>query len=308
MGAVPRIALPIHGRGAAINPPNRFEALRVEPDNEHLSEEELAAAPVGPKTHYFRDTSKSIIAQNDSPDVGFTHSVNPYRGCSHGCIYCYARPGHEYLGLSSGLDFETKIMVKLDAAELLRAELSSPKWDPVSLHFCGVTDCYQPAERQFRLTRQCIEVCAEFGNPISIITKNALITRDIEILAEMARRQLVMVILSVTTLDQELSRRMEPRTSVPRLRLEAIRKLSAAGVPTGVMFAPIIPGLTDHETSSILSAAAEAGARFAAYDGSSRWEARSTARGTAQTTAAASTAAASSAAAIRGSRARFSGE
>lgn len=254
------VSLPtLRGRGAADNPANRFEKLAFERDGEILDEE---GVPV-PAAAYFMDTSRSIIARNDSPDVGFEYSINPYRGCSHGCIYCYARPTHEYLGFSAGLDFETKILVKDTAPELLRKELCSAKWKPTMLAISGVTDCYQPAERTFGLTRKCLEVLAEFRNPVSVITKNHLVTRDIDLLSQLASIHAAAVMVSVTTLDAELARRMEPRTSAPRRRLEAIEALSKAGIPVGVMVAPIIPGLTDHEIAGILKAAAAAGARFA---------------------------------------------
>ncbi len=255
--------LPIlRGRGTAANPPNRFLPLHVEVDLDLLDEEGL---PAQAPTQYFVDTSRSIIATNDSPDVGFTHSVNPYRGCSHGCVYCYARPTHEYLGFSAGLDFETKIMVKCDAPQLLRAELTSPKWVPTPLHFSGVTDAYQPIERQLRLTRQCLEVLAEFRNPASIITKNHLVTRDIDLLSQLAAFRGAVVMISVTTLDKHLAARMEPRTGAPQRRLAAIEALARAGIPVGVMVAPVIPGLTDHELPAILQAAADSGAGFASY-------------------------------------------
>jgi DNA repair photolyase len=263
---VASLSLPIHGRGAGLNPPNRFEPIALEPetDADHCARDE-EDAQTQPTTQFFRDSSKSIIAHNDSPDVGFEFSINPYRGCEHGCIYCYARPGHEYLGFSSGLDFETRIMVKQDAPQLLRKELMSRKWEGQSLSLSGVTDCYQPIERRMQLTRRCIQVLAEFRNPCSVITKNHLVTRDVDLLADLAQDGAAMAFLSVTTLDQELSRVMEPRTSVPRRRLDAIRMLSQAGVPVGVMVAPVIPGLTDHEMPAILEAAAEAGARTAGY-------------------------------------------
>lgn len=249
----------IKGRGAADNPPNRFERLALEPDLDLADEEQQAL----PETIYLKDTARTIIAQNNSPDVGFTHSINPYRGCSHGCIYCYARPTHEYLGLSAGLDFETKIFVKEDAPRLLHDELASPRWEPRTLSISGVTDCYQPVERKLELTRRCLQVLNEFGNPVGMITKNHLITRDIDLLRELAARNAAVVILSVTTLDPELSRRMEPRTSAPARRLAAIEQIARAGIPVGVMVAPIIPGLTDHEIPGILKAAAAAGAKFA---------------------------------------------
>lgn len=256
----------IHGRGAGSNPRNRFERIEVDADFEHVEgDEDYLEKLARPATQYFVDHSKSAITSNDSPDVGFTHSINPYRGCSHGCIYCYARPTHEYLGFSAGLDFETKVMVKRDAPELLRRELSAARYTPVALSMSGVTDCYQPAERTFRITRACLEVLAAFRHPVGVITKNHLVTRDIDVLAELASHGAAVVYVSVTTLEVELARRMEPRTSAPRRRLEAIRKLTAAGIPTGVMIAPVVPGLTDHEMPSILEAIAEAGARFAGY-------------------------------------------
>jgi DNA repair photolyase len=197
--------------------------------------------------------------------VGFDASVNPYRGCEHGCIYCYARPTHEYFGLSAGLDFETKIFVKQDAPELLRKELSSPKWQPKPIAISGVTDPYQPAERHFRLTRACLEVLAEFRNPVGIVTKNHLVTRDIDILKELARHQAIVVAVSITTLDSKLARVMEPRASQPNLRLKAIQQLSENGIPVIVMVAPVIPGLTDHEMIKIVQEAVDAGAKHAGH-------------------------------------------
>ena len=255
----PFSAFPV-GRGAAINPPNRFERLHVQADPDCPPEEQ-----VNPRTQFFFDGSESLLARNDSPDVGFEYGLNSYRGCEHGCAYCFARPFHEYLGWSSGLDFETKILVKLRAPELLRSELSAPRWQPQPIAMSGVTDCYQPAERQFRLTRRCLEVCAELRHPIFIITKNALVTRDLDVLHELARYNCVAVHLSVTTLDAELGGRMEPRASRPAARLRAMRELAAAGIPVGVMVAPTIPGLTDHEMPEILAAAREAGATRAGY-------------------------------------------
>ena len=218
-----------------------------------------------PPTEYLPDTSRSIIAQNDSPDVGFEVSINPYRGCEHGCIYCYARPTHEYLGFSAGLDFETKIMVKHDAPELLRKALSSPRWRPRVLGLSGVTDAYQPVERRLELTRRCLAVLAEFRQAVGIITKNRLVTRDIDVLGELARHNAAGVFVSITSLDDELVGRLEPRTTRPAGRLKAIAALAEAGIPVGVMVAPIIPGLTEHEMPAILKAAAEAGARNAGY-------------------------------------------
>jgi DNA repair photolyase len=252
---------PIRGRGAADNPSNRFDQIVYERDADWNEPDDPA-----PKTQFFRDSSASIITYNDSPDVGFDASVNPYRGCEHGCIYCYARPFHEYLGFSAGLDFETKIVVKENAPELLRRELSSRKWKPQVLAMSGVTDPYQPVERQLQITRKCLEVLAEFRNPVAIITKNLLVTRDIDLLANLARDNAAAVFLSVTTLDPALTRVMEPRTAQPAARLRAIEKLTKAGVPTGVLVAPVIPGLTDHEMPSIIKAAAKAGAQFAGFE------------------------------------------
>lgn len=248
------------GRGTGLNPPNRFERIHVVPDPDAEPEERP-----DPKTEFYPDQTETILSKNDSPDIGFTHGLNSYRGCEHGCAYCYARPYHEYLGWGSGIDFETKIMVKLRAPELLRKELSSPRWKPQSVGMSGVTDCYQPAERHFQLTRKCLQVLAEFRNPVGIVTKNHLVTRDVDLLAELARHQCVAVYLTITTLDTELSGKLEPRASRPQHRLRAIRTLAEAGVPVGVMVAPVIPGLTEHELPSILEAAAEAGATSAGY-------------------------------------------
>ncbi len=250
---------PIHGRGATGNPDNRFVPLSIELDPEHASVEP------GPTTRFFRDSTQKIISRNDSPDVGFEFSLNPYRGCEHGCIYCYARPTHEYLGLSAGLDFESKIFVKEDAPELLRRELSARSWKPATIALSGVTDPYQPVERKLGITRRCLEVLAEVRNPVSVITKNHLVTRDADILADMAGDGAAAVNLSVTTLDPVLQRRMEPRTSSPARRLAAIQELSRAGIPVGVMVAPVVPGLTDHELPAILQAVADAGARTAGF-------------------------------------------
>ncbi len=251
---------PLRGRGAADNPPNRFERIRYEPDPEEIDRD----APA-PPTELLKDASRSIIVYNDSPDVGFKASINPYRGCEHGCIYCYARPTHEYLGFSAGLDFETKILVKEDAPELLRRELASKRWQPQVLAISGVTDPYQPVERRLRLTRRCLEVVSAFRNPVAIVSKSQLVTRDLDLLTELARFEAAAVFLSVTTLDGKLARIMEPRASQPTGRLAAIEALAQAGVPVGVLVAPVIPGLTDHELPAILSAAAQAGARYAGY-------------------------------------------
>lgn len=254
------------GRGAGTQPANPYLTVLEEIDLEHVAEDEEYLADLKrPRTKYLVDTSQSIVASNDSPDVGFNYSVNPYRGCSHGCSYCYARPTHEYLGMSAGIDFETKVLVKLDAAKLLREWLARPKWLPEPIAFSGVTDCYQPAERQFRLTRGCLEVCLAARQPVNIITKNALVTRDLDVLGEMAALNLVRVALSITSLRQELTRIMEPRTSSPQARLAALKQLKNAGVPTFVMVAPTIPGLNDSEVPEILKLASEAGAQGAAY-------------------------------------------
>jgi DNA repair photolyase len=247
------------GRGAADNPRNRFE--RVERVSEPIDTDD-GEWPL-PVTQFLPDASKSAIASNDSPDIGFDASVNPYRGCEHGCAYCYARPTHEYLGFSAGLDFETKIMVKHDAPELLRRELSKRSWTPQVIAMSGVTDCYQPVERKLQLTRRCLAVLAEFRNPVFIITKNALVTRDADLLADLARHHAAAVLVSITTLDTDLCGSLEPRTSRPANRLAAIRSLAKAGVPVGVNVAPVIPGLTDPEIPRIVQAAAEAGATFA---------------------------------------------
>ena len=250
--------LPVKGRGVAYDPPNSFETVHVEMEPGLYAEEK-------PRTEFLADATRSVVARNQSPDVGFDVSVNPYRGCEHGCVYCYARPTHEYLGFSSGLDFERKILVKLRAPELLRDALSKPSWRPQVLGMCGVTDAFQPVERRLRLTRGCLEVLRDFRNPVTIVTKNHLVTRDVDILAEMASHDCVQVTISVTTLRNELQRVMEPRTSIPARRLDAIRALSDACVPVGVFVAPLIPGLTDEEMPSIVEAVAEAGARYASY-------------------------------------------
>jgi DNA repair photolyase len=252
----------IRGRGAADNPANRFEKIEHLPELEAVEAEEDGP---GPKTAYFRERSRSILTKNDSPDIPFTWSLNPYRGCEHGCSYCYARPTHEYLGFSAGLDFETKIMVKENAPELLREALSSPRWKPDTITMSGVTDCYQPVERRLKLTRRCLEALAEFRNPVAIITKNHLVTRDADLLGELAKDKAAAVFVSITTLDREVARLMEPRTAAPERRLAAISELAKAGVPVGVMAAPVVPGLTDHELPAILSAAAKAGATHAGW-------------------------------------------
>src|SRR5262245_44311702 len=249
----------IRGRGAASNPGNRFDKASYE-----RSEWDEPGDP-SVQTVFLKDETRSIIVYNDSPDVGFNASINPYRGCEHGCVYCYARPNHEYLGFSAGIDFETKILVKEDAPELLRKELASRNWEPQVIAISGVTDAYQPIERRLQLTRRCLEVLADFRNPVVIITKNELVTRDIDLLSKLALVDGVLVFVSVTSLDSELARELEPRASQPTRRLAAIESLSAAGVPVGSLIAPVIPGLTDHEMPAILSAVAKAGAMAAGY-------------------------------------------
>ncbi|MGD0812064.1 MAG: PA0069 family radical SAM protein [Verrucomicrobiota bacterium] len=250
--------VPIKGRGAGSNPPNRFEKIRLERDEDWDPAEDPS-----PKTSFLRDLSQSIITYNDSPDIPFRAGLNVYRGCEHGCSYCYARITHEYLGFSAGLDFETKIMVKENAPDLLWRELSSPKWKPQPLGMSGVTDCYQPVERRLELTRRCLAVLAEFRNPVSIITKNYLVTRDIDLLRDLAAHHAVMVHLSINSLDPELARKLEPRAASPKMRLAAVEALAKAGVPVGVLVAPVIPALNDHEIPSVLAAAKAAGAGWA---------------------------------------------
>ena len=251
------------GRGTTENPPNRYERIHIERHDQAVSDtpDHRAVAP----TLFYRDASRGVLAENTSPDIPFRFSVNPYRGCEHGCIYCYARPSHEYLSFSAGLDFERRILVKPAAAELLRRAFLSPRWQPQTVALSGNTDCYQPAERQLRLTRRILEVFREFLNPVSIVTKSALVTRDVDVLAALATHRAVEVMLSVTTLDSELARRMEPWAALPRSRLEAVRALDAAGIPVGVIIAPVIPGLNDEDIPRIVAAAAAAGARTVSW-------------------------------------------
>ncbi|MFN0067170.1 MAG: PA0069 family radical SAM protein [Limisphaerales bacterium] len=247
-------------RGTHAQPANRFTAVALERDPEYDPGEEPRV-----RTQFLRDASATVISYNDSPDIPFRASLNPYRGCEHGCIYCYARPTHEYLGFSAGLDFESRILVKERAPDLLRDELAHPKWQPQPLILSGVTDPYQPVERRLRITRRCLAVLAEFRNPVAIITKNLLVTRDADLLAELARHRAAHVTLSITSLDPALRRVIEPRTSPPAVRLAALRELAAAGIPVGVSVSPIIPGLNDHEIPAILAAARAAGAQWAFY-------------------------------------------
>ena len=258
-----QIAEPQHnGRGALSNATSRYDdEKRIRTNDGWDIEDELPPL----RTTLTKDATRTILARNTSPDIPFDRSINPYRGCEHGCIYCFARPTHAYLGLSPGLDFETKILFKPEAAALLTAELASPKYRCDVVAMGTNTDPYQPVERDLKITRQILRVLSDFNNPVGIVTKNHLITRDIDILGDMARRNLAEVFLSITTLDRDLARTMEPRASAPHRRLAAIRELSAAGIPVGVMTAPMIPGLNDHEMEAILDAAAAAGATRAGY-------------------------------------------
>jgi len=254
------------GRGSSLAPPNRFETVRSEADHEQLAaDDELLAGERKLPTVFLPDNAATLIRENDSPDVGFRYSINPYRGCEHGCAYCYARPGHETLGMNAGIDFETKILVKHDAVAMLRKELNKKSWQCEPIMISGVTDCYQPAEREYKLTRGILEVMLEAHQPVCMITKNALLLRDLDLLAQLAAKNLLSVALSVTTLDAELARTLEPRTATPQARLRAIRELTAAGVPVRAMLAPIVPGLTDNEIPAILQAVKEAGARGAGF-------------------------------------------
>ena len=254
---------PRKGRGAVGNATGRFEReVRVAVDDGWGSADE---EPVPLDTTYSKDTARTVIARNDSPDIPFDRSINPYRGCEHGCVYCFARPTHTYLGLSPGLDFESRIFVKEDAPALLRAELSKPSYRCETIALGANTDPYQPAERKFGITRGVLEVLREFRHPVGIVTKSALVQRDIEILAEMARERLVVVSISITTLDRTLARKMEPRAATPERRLETIAALTAAGIPVSVLSSPMIPALNDMELERILEAAAERGAKAAGY-------------------------------------------
>ncbi|MBL8513909.1 MAG: PA0069 family radical SAM protein [Betaproteobacteria bacterium] len=255
------------GRGAALNLEGRFEEWSREAFadgwRDRPSIEDEGAGTI--KTVVTEERAKSIINRNDSPDIPFRYSLNPYRGCEHGCIYCFARPSHAYLGLSPGLDFETRLFAKTNAPELLRAELSRTGYEPDVIAVGVNTDAYQPCEKQYAITRKCLEVMNAFSQPCGLITKSALIERDIDLLADMARRNLANVSVSVTTLDQHVSRFMEPRTAAPTRRLQTIEKLAKAGIPVGVNVAPVVPFLTDHELEAILARARDAGASTAGY-------------------------------------------
>ena len=264
------IAEPLQrGRGALSNESSRFDGERRirttdgwdGTPTDATGEDELPPL----RTTLTRDATRTILARNSSPDVPFDRSINPYRGCEHGCIYCFARPTHAYLGLSPGLDFETRLLFKPDAAKLLTEELVSPKYRPDVVAMGTNTDPYQPVERELKITRQVLRVLSDFNNPVGIVTKNALVARDADILGDMAKRNLAEVFLSITTLDRALARDMEPRASTPQRRLDAVRALADAGVPVGVMTAPMIPGLNDHEMEAILEAARDAGATRAGF-------------------------------------------
>lgn len=247
----------VRGRGTGDMTQGRFERYgRVYAEEEAQQYE----------TEVFRDASRTILSTSESPDIGFHTHLNPYRGCEHGCIYCYARPTHEYLGLSAGLDFETKIFAKLEAPTLLRQTFDARNWQPRAIGMSGVTDCYQPVERKLKLTRACLEVFVEYRNPLVLITKNFLITRDIDLLAQLAQYQAVHVTISLTSLKGEIARTMEPRASRPELRLKAIETLHRAGIPVSVNMCPVVPGLTDAEIPALLEAAAQAGAHSAHYN------------------------------------------
>jgi len=255
--------IPIRGRGARSNASGRYESQAREAFDDGWTLED--PEPTQLETTVSPEKARVIITRNDSPDVGFAASINPYRGCEHGCIYCYARPAHAYMGLSPGLDFESKLFFKPHAARLLEAELSHPRYRPELIHIGGNTDPYQPQERKLRVTRGVIEVLVRFRNPFSVITKSALILRDLDLLTEAAAEGLTRVAISVTSLDRRLARSMEPRAATPEKRIDAVRRLTAAGVPVTVMFAPCIPGLNDHELEAVLERAAEAGASGAGY-------------------------------------------
>jgi DNA repair photolyase len=263
MALSPPIVGAARGRGAKSNHSGRFESLQREDFDDGWTEREVEPVKLETTLHVMK--SKTIITRNESPDIGFDQSINPYVGCSHGCIYCYARPAHAYVGFSPGLDFESQLFFKPDAAALLEKELRRKGYRPSPIHIGGNTDPYQPIERTLRITRQVIEVLGRFDHPFSIITKNAMITRDLDLMAPMAERDLVRAAVSVTTLDRKLARAMEPRAATPERRLEAIAKLAQAGVPCAVSVAPIIPGLNDHEIEAILERAAEAGAAGAHF-------------------------------------------
>lgn len=250
------------GRGAQFNPKNKFlkgEYLQWHPEAIDDWEAEQR------KTEYIYDDNKTLVNKVTSPDVGMMYSANPYQGCEHGCIYCYARNTHEYWGYSAGLDFESRIIVKKNAPQLLRSFFENKKWQPAPISISGNTDCYQPIERKMGITRQLLEICLEYRNPVGVLTKNALVLRDVDVLQELARLNLVRVFTSITSLDENIRLKMEPRTASYRQRLKVVETMSKNGIPTGIMNAPIIPGLTDKDMPAVLKAASEAGARWAGY-------------------------------------------
>jgi len=259
-------AAAIKGRGAASRTPGRFEVqTTVDADDGWDAPEDEDFAPGKLATTVTEERARSIITRNSSPDIGFSQSINAIRGCEHGCVYCFARPSHSYLNLSPGLDFETKLFAKVNAVELLRLELAKPSYTVAPIALGINTDSYQPIERSYKLTRGLLEVLAEHKHPVTFVTKGALILRDVDLLAEMAKQQLVSVYLSVTTLDNRLSSKLEPRATAPARRLETISKLTSAGIPVGVLIAPVIPMITDNELEHILEAARSAGALSAGY-------------------------------------------
>ncbi|MET0464469.1 MAG: PA0069 family radical SAM protein [Chitinophagaceae bacterium] len=252
----------LQGRGAQINTSNKF--LKDELTREHIEGIDDWSETNLP-TQYIEQQSRTIVNKVESPDVGMAYSMNPYAGCEHGCIYCYARNVHEYWGYSAGLDFEQKIIVKINAPELLKKQLMHPKWEVMPIMLSGNTDCYQPAEQKYRLTRGLLEVCNQFNQPVGILTKNAWIIKDKDVLQELAKKKLVSAMVSITSFNEDLRRVMEPRTTTAKQRLKVIEELSSAGVRMGVMLGPMIPGLNDHEMHSIMKSAADAGAKFTAY-------------------------------------------
>jgi DNA repair photolyase len=251
------------GRGAQFNTANSFSTHQFEPDELSWVDDDFPKPVL--KTTFFEETPKQIISRPKSPDIGFSASINPYQGCEHGCIYCYARPTHEYWGFSAGLDFESKIMVKKNAPKLLEKQFQARSYKPVVIHFSGNTDCYQPAERTYQLTRQMLQLCLHYRNPVSIITKNALILRDLDILKPLAELNLISVAISITTLNEDLRLLMEPRTVTASQRMRTLNTLHKSGIPVGVMTAPIIPSLNDHEIPKLVEQAAKQGACWAAY-------------------------------------------
>ncbi len=254
------------GRASDARTPNRFERVHLEENADQLPwDAEASGQPRKRPTELLPDRSQTLIRENDSPDIPFRYSVNPYRGCEHGCAYCYARPGHETLGMNAGIDFETIILVNYAAPQLLRQELCRPTWQGDVIAMSGVTDCYQPAERKLKLTRACLEIFCEAQQAVAIVTKNALVLRDLDLLVRLAQKNLVHLNISMTTLDAQLARTMEPRTPTPATRLRTIRQLTDAGIPVRALIAPVIPGLTDQEVPRLLAAARDAGARAAGY-------------------------------------------